>query len=146
MKRANEVERNFPINKSRKCFHRGQWGHLVSAWLQNDSSTWLHCFSFNKYSPSEWCIVATQAEGFALWLLIYISDHYSTALCIQMSLNVFRSLLQQHSHHLSILQIQLILLMPPGLNQYAWIKVSVINTQVVFQETLSFSGAWFVPE
>lgn len=72
---------------------------------------------------------------------IYIPYHYSTALCIQMSLSVFHSLL-----HLSILQIQLISLMPPGLNQYAWLKVSVINTWVLFQATLSFPCSWFVPE
>lgn len=44
---------------------------------------------------------------------IYISYHYDTALCIQMSLNVFHSPLQRRSLHRSVLQIQLIF--PPCL-------------------------------
>ncbi len=147
MRRANEVDRNFPIHKSGKCFHRGQWGRLVRAWLQNDSSTWLHRFSFTKHSPSQWCIVATQAEANASWLLVYL--HLLSLQHSPLYPNAFKCLsltVSQRSLHLSILQIQLILLMPPGLNQYAWLKVSVINTRVVFQETLSFPGSWFVPE
>lgn len=50
---------------------------------------------------------------------IYISYLYRAALCIKLSLNAFHSLLQQYSLNVSFLQFQLILLMPPGLNQYA---------------------------
>lgn len=72
---------------------------------------------------------------------IYISFHHTAAFCIQMSLNVFHSPLC--SPHLSILQIQLIfLLIPAGLDQYAWLNVTVINTWVLFQEIFS----WFVPQ
>lgn len=48
MKGSNEVKRNFPINKSRKCFHRGQWVCLVRAWRRNESSTIFHCFLFSS--------------------------------------------------------------------------------------------------
>lgn len=37
--------------------------------------------------------------------------------------------------------IQMISLMPPRLNQYEWLDVSVIYTWVVFQEILSISGS-----
>lgn len=103
---------------------RTRWPSCEGITKNNDSSSWLQCFSFNKRSQSEWCSVAS-------WMLVY---HDSAALCIQMSSNVFHSLLQQRLPNLSMLQIQLILLMPLGLNQYAWLKVSVINTRVVFRK------------
>lgn len=137
MQGANEVDRKIPINKSRKCFCRGQWGQWGLG-LQNDSSTWLLFFSFNEHSRSQCRIFARLELMHPGSCFIYISYHYCTVLCIQMSFTQSRRSVYST---LPVLQIQLILLMPPGLNQYAWIKVSVINTRLVFQETLFLFSA-----
>lgn len=139
---------NLPMNKWWRRFRRGQWGRLVPGVERpDDAST---CFALLLIYQARSAAAASNAFWCRLYLplLSLLAQqppflYSNVSKCRLLSLHLLHpadSLIRLQHAAPSLLPATTSSSQsstPSGLNQYAWLKVSVINTRVVFQEMLS---------